>query len=125
MRDAIRERLLEDISTLTDVWQPGMSDSTTTKPYAVVKYMGESEGNIRKSYNRLIEVWVYMDRTSYNEVDNLLEEIIVSLTEKDLVTEDGYRFRLECTSTSQDGYFDKDLEAMSRFVTFTHYLLRG
>ncbi len=125
MRHAIREALLADIPALQEIWQPGMADKDTAKPYGVVKNSGEYVNNIRHSYNRTIDVWVYTDRTDYANIDELIEKVIECLTTKDLTTDDGYIFRLTCNAVSGDGFFDKDLEAIGKYVSLTHYLLRG
>ncbi len=124
MRNKIRQQILSNVPALSEVFQPGMAEKGVQKPYAVVKFSGEIEGNIRKSYERDIEVWVYTDRANYSQADTLLEDIIECLTTDFIETEDGYQFKLECTSLSEDLPFDIDLEAIPKYATFVYPLLR-
>ena len=124
MRNAIRTQILNNVSEITEVWQPGMAGKDVEKPYAVVKYNGEFEGNIRKSYDRTIEVWVYTDRITYNTIDSIIENVIDCLTNQVITTDDDFEFTLTCNGVSPDGYFDKDLEAVGKFAAFTFPLLR-
>jgi len=124
MRNAIRTQILDNVSGISEVWQPGMADKDVEKPYAVVKYSGEFQGNIRKSYDRTIEVWVYTDRVSYNNIDSIIEEVIDCLVNQTIVTENNEPFSLTCTGVSPDGYWDNDLEAVGKFAAFMYPLLR-
>lgn len=124
MRDAIRTRLMDQVDSLKNVWQPGMADQHAEKPYAVVKFEFEFEENIDDSYARPIQVWLYASREDYNDIDSLVEQSIEALTNVDLVTQQGNKYRLRCSGVSADGFFDPDLKAITKTVFFTQYILR-
>jgi hypothetical protein len=123
MRDAIREKLLEDIDSLKGVWQPNMADKNTELPYAVVKIGTEIESNIRHAFNRSIDIWIYTEREDYNKLDALVIECIKSLNDVELITEDDIVFGLEYTGSSPDGFYDPELQALTKTVTFTQGMI--
>ena len=120
MRDAIREKLLEDISSLTSVWQPNMADKDTKLPYAVVKFGSDVESNVMSSFSRTVEVWFYTERSDYNDLDAFVIQCIQSLNGVELITENGLVFGLEYVGVSGDGFFDPDLQALTKTVFFTY-----
>ncbi len=124
MRDAIRERLLEEISALKEVWQPNMPDIESEKPYAILKMGDELQGNITHGFDRFIEVWLYIDRTDYNDLDTLVAETIAALTTAELYTSNGLLFGLECKRVSADGFFDPAFNGLTKTVTFEQSFIR-
>ena len=125
MRDTIRQAIINaETSVGSRVFQPNIADKDTQKPYAVVKFAGDYEGNIRSSFNRYIEVWVYIERSDYNDMDSIVDDIYNTLHEKDLVTSNGVRFSISCNQISADGFNDPDLEAFTKTLTFTQPLIK-
>ena len=129
MREAIRSRLLDEdlgVSELVGgVFEPGTTDPNTVKPYAVVKFAGETSGTVKNTFDRAVEVWVYVPPASYTVLDNINEKVIQSLTKKELVTEGGLVFLLELMSVAPDGFFDETLEARTKHITFNQAFVRG
>ncbi len=124
MRNAIRARLVSGVPALTGIYQPNMADSTTALPYGVVKFAGESESTIHKAYNRNVEIWLYFPITSYNELDSAVDDVISALS-TEMTTANGIVFGLRCIAISADGFYDPDLKALTKTVTFIQYLIRG
>ena len=124
MRNAIRNRLIDNVPTLKSVLQPGVANEHTEKPYVVIKFGVESESNVSGSFNRTIEIWVYAERQNYNTIDNIVSSCVQALNGVELVTDAGLMFEVELTGISSDGFFDPDLKALSKTISFTHGFIR-
>lgn len=119
MRNTIRRKLLDDVSELKNVYQPNIADQHSELPYAVVKFGSQIESTITGSFNRSVEIWVYIKRSNYNILDDLIKKCISSLNNVELTTDDGTRFALELTGISPDGFYDSDLQALTKNIFFT------
>ena len=94
------------------------------KPYLVLKAGGEAPTNIRQGFERPFEVWLYCDRTTFNELDDLEDKVIRALWGVDLVTGENQTFSLEYTGSSPD-YYDEEWKALTRQVSFRTHRIRG
>lgn len=130
MRNAIRNRIISQVSVLKqNVFQPNMATKDTAKPYAVIKFAGDSLGEVRHSFSRSIEVWVYTSKTNYNTIDGIVDSIITALNHFELTTAAvapavGTKFALECIGISPDGFQDPDLEALTKTIYFTYDFIK-
>lgn len=125
MRDAIRTRILNEVNAITNVYQPFMPGPETEKPFAVVKMGTEGATNMRYGFDVPVQVWVYVDPTSFATLDGLLRDVIDALVGKDLVTGDGEVFRLRCSGGLGEDFFDEEWNALTRYVMFGTETVRG
>lgn len=125
MREAIRSRLLSDVSELIGgVFEPGIADKNTQKPYAVVKFVGEGYGPVKNTFDRTVEIWVYALPTTFKILDAINEKVIKAVTKEEMITDSGLRFVLELTNIGTDGFFDEELESFTKPVTFRQAFVR-
>lgn len=125
MRNAIRQRLVEKVAAVSGrVYQPYMAGAKQPKPYLVVKCGGESPSNMTVGYEVPFEVWMYIERTDFNELDALANSVINALNGKDLVTEDQQVFALRYRGASTD-FYDEDWKALTRRLDFVTDRIRG
>ncbi len=124
MRDTIRTKLVDEISELEEVYQPSVPDANSKKPYAVVKMEADVRTELRHSFDKVIEVWVYTTRKDFNDLDSIVSKCIEALTAEELETNAGKLFSLECIGVSGDGYTDPELKAVTKRIDFNYSFIR-
>lgn len=117
MRNAIRNRIIEAVPALTDVFEPHAASKDSVKPYAVVLQGDDDNESAWAGFRRIIEVWPYVSRTSFEVVDELEQEIAAALVAEPLVTEAGEVFTCSYIGSSQDTV-DEDWDAITRGMQF-------
>ncbi len=118
MRSAIREKIMN--LTGLQVYEPHMASAKTSKPYIVVKFATERrDTGMMYGYVKSIEVWPYVEPTSFEELDALLDQLIQGLHRRDIVTSDGTIFQLEYRGSIGSEYYDPDWDALTKPIEFT------
>lgn len=117
MRNAIRNRIIEAVPSLTDVFEPHAASKDSVKPYAIVLQGDDDNESAWAGFRRIIEVWPYVSRTSFEAVDDLEQEIAAALVAEPLVTEAGEVFTCSYMGSSQDTV-DEDWDAITRGMQF-------
>ncbi|MHB9901465.1 hypothetical protein CF095_13630 [Clostridium botulinum] len=79
MRAGIRQKLIDSIPELKDCYEPTVPSKDTVKPYAVILQGSDDEQNNPTSFKRIIEIWLYEKRTTFQKLDNLMEKVITTL----------------------------------------------
>ncbi|QDY32669.1 hypothetical protein [Clostridium sporogenes] len=79
MRAGIRQKLIDSIPELKDCYEPTVPSKDTVKPYAVILQGSDDEQNNPTSFKRIIEIWLYEKRTTFQKLDSLMEKVIESL----------------------------------------------
>jgi len=124
MRNAIRDRIIEEVEDFgARVYEPYMPDANTEKPYAVIVMGGEAETNMRYGFDVPVRVWVYVDKTSFSDVDSLLAKVINALNGVELEADD-LKFGLRYTGSTDDTY-DETWKALTRQANFVTETIRG
>ena len=109
MRATIRRRLMGSVRVVNGrVFEPYVAKPNTQRPYLVLKALGERDAKISVGFDVLFEVWVYVDRTSQVEVDDLVDSVVLALNRQELETVRGHKFELRYEGCSSD-YYDPDL----------------
>lgn len=125
MRKAIRNKLILALPEISGrVYETSMAGPNTTKPYAVVKSGGDVQTGMRYGFDVPMEVWLYCDRTSYEDLDALETKTIRALMRKELTTSSNLMFSLEYIGSSQD-FYDMDWKALARQLRFRTSRIRG
>lgn len=140
MRAAIRRRLCKKIPEFGDrVFDASIPGPETEKPYAVLRFGGESQSNIRMGFSIPVYVWPYVEVTNFSDVDRYVSRIIDALIDTDLVVgsvdengdedesdrgDEGYVFELVYRGTSDDVY-DEVWKALTKQITFGTEVIRG
>jgi hypothetical protein len=119
MREAIRETLLSVVPDLKDCLEPQVAGPTTSKPFAVVQQGVDTEEDIWLGFRRIIEVWPFLERTSFTEVDSLNKKIIDALNNK-LLTDSttGEVFSCVYLGTTGNDQVIEDWNAITRGLRF-------
>jgi len=125
MRDAIRDRLIQMVTEFQGrVFETFMAGPEVEKPYAVIVIGGESRTNMRYGFDVPVQVWPYVDVTSFKSVDGLVAKIVDALVNVDLETSDGMVFRLRYVGSGDD-FYDNEWQALTRRLDFETEVIRG
>ena len=127
MRAAVRAKLSSQISAIgSRVLDPHAAGPQTTKPFIVVRQGIESEDSNWSGFRRIIEIWPYIDETSFQEVDALVKNVKDAL-EKQLLTDavTGEVFTCRYAGSDTQDYVDKDWKALTRCLRFEVYALQA
>ena len=119
MRNAIRQRIIDDVPEFLDVVETHMADANTKKPFCMIQRTGDADETDWTGFRQMIEVWPLIDRTSYVEVDLLIERIKTALTRSPMVSEDGSIFTCVFEGAGADQIILEDFDAITRPMTFS------
>lgn len=118
MRNAIRERLVAAIPELKDVYEPHAAEAKSEKPYAVVLQGQDSDESPWAGFRRIVEVWPYVSRSTFEKVDALAGKIITVLDKQMLTTEAGEVFSCIYLGSPGQDVVDEDWDAITRGMQF-------
>ncbi|WKV08197.1 hypothetical protein Q2T46_11730 [Thermoanaerobacterium sp. CMT5567-10] len=120
MRAAIRQKLINDIPDIQGrCYEPQAASKDTQKPYLVLLQGVDAEDSLWTGFRRIIEVWPYVARTTFQKVDDLANKVIASL-DKQLITDTvtGEVFSCQYLGTVGQDYVDEDWDAITRGLRF-------
>ncbi len=120
MRAAIRQRLIDQVASIEGrVFEPHAAGADTPKPFVVLRQGIETEETIWTGFRRIVEVWPYIARTSFQALDALVNEITKAL-DKHLLTDDVTREVFSCLylGTVGQDYVDEGWNAITRGLRF-------
>ncbi|WP_136604666.1 hypothetical protein [Paenibacillus dokdonensis] len=118
MRNAIRERLLERVPELEDAYEPHAADKDSEKPYAILLQGEESDETPWAGFRRIMEVWPYVSRSTFEKVDTLEKKIITALDKQMLTTEAGEVFSCVYLGSAGQDVVDEEWDAITRGIQF-------
>ena len=101
------------------MYEPHAAGKQTQKPYAVVRQGVETEETPWSGFRRIIEVWPYVSRTSFKNVDVLANQIATAL-DKQLLTDPatGEVFSCLYLGTAGPDFVDEEWDAITRGLRF-------
>ncbi|WP_040328444.1 DUF6838 family protein [Clostridium ihumii] len=120
MRHGIRQKLIESDIGILNCYEPNIPNKQTIKPYAVVVQNDDTKNNEAVGFKRTIEVWFYVDKTSFKELDKIVEKAIKALhmqTIEDVKTKETFTCIFNGI-VGQDG-IDEEWDALYRGLQFT------
>ena len=120
MRAAIRQKLIYDIPDIQGrCYEPQAAGPNTSKPYLVIRQGVDNEDSLWTGFRRIIEVWPYVARTTFQKVDDLAGKVIAAL-DKQLITDEqtGEAFSCQYLGTIGQDYVDEDWDAITRGLRF-------
>lgn len=118
MRNAIRERLLTAVPELEDVYEPHAAEASSLKPYAVILQGEDSDESPWAGFRRIVEVWPYVSRSTFEKVDSLENKIISALDKQMLTAETGEVFSCIYLGSSGQDVVDEEWDAITRGMQF-------
>lgn len=118
MRDAIRNALISGVPEVGGrIFEPHTASADTEKPYLIVKENAEQDNTEWAGFRGRIEVWPYVEESSYTEVDALAKKVAATLNMQLLTGDDG-----EAVTCISDGMLedvaDTEWQALTRCVNF-------
>ena len=120
MRAAIRQKLIHDIPDIQGrCYEPQAAGPNTPKPYLVIRQGVDSEDSLWTGFRRIIEIWPYVARTTFQKVDDLTGKVISAL-DKQLIADEqtGEAFSCQYLGTIGQDYVDEDWDAITRGLRF-------
>ncbi|NWL89569.1 hypothetical protein DMN77_18640 [Paenibacillus sp. 79R4] len=118
MRNAIRERLLANIPEMKDIYEPHAAEEKSPKPYAVILQGEDSDESPWVGFRRIVEIWPYVSRSTFERVDVLEMKIITALDKQMLTTETGEVFSCVYLGSSGQDVVDAEWDAITRGMQF-------
>lgn len=119
MRTAIREQLIKEVSDIDGrVYEPQAAGATTQKPYLVIRQGVDTEDTPWTNFRRIVEVWPYLARTTFKNVDAMAQEIISALDKQLLTTGVGEVFSCTYLGTAGQDFVDTEWDALTRGLRF-------
>jgi len=124
MRGALRKKLLEIEKLGGRVFEIQVPDKNTAKPYVVIKQGNDIASEEWIGYRRIYEIYPYLTRTSFRELDKLVKEIIEKIDRK-IIRDDetGEAFTCLLENVGAD-FVDDDWNAITKPITFSVFALR-
>lgn len=118
MRNAIREKLLFAVPELKDVFEPHAAEEDSQKPYAVILQGEDSDESPWAGFRRIVEVWPYVSRSTFEKVDVLERKIITALDKQMLTSETGEVFSCVYLGSAGQDVVDEEWDAITRGMQF-------
>ncbi|MBU5441211.1 hypothetical protein [Paenibacillus sp. MSJ-34] len=121
MRDGIRQRLIDAIPEIDgQVYEPHAAGADTPKPYIVIVQGVDAAESDWAGFRRIIEIWPYVNRTSFSEVDEI-ERAIVSALHEQVITdlETGEVFTCLYQGATGSDMVDEEWDAITRGLRFS------
>ncbi|AYO30806.1 hypothetical protein D2962_09460 [Biomaibacter acetigenes] len=118
MREAIRQHLINQIPEIKGCFEPHAATAKTQKPYLIIRQGMDTEETPWTGFRRIIEVWPYVSRTTFINVDTLAEKVIRALDGQLLTTQAGEVFTCHYLGTAGDDFVDEDWDAITRGLRF-------
>ncbi|NPV30497.1 MAG: hypothetical protein HPY58_12785 [Firmicutes bacterium] len=120
MRMAIRQQLINQVPDVQGrVYEPQAAGAGTKKPYLVLRQGVDTEDTPWTGFRRIIEVWPYVNRTTFQKVDDLAVKVVAAL-DKQLLTDTstGEVFTCQYLGTIGQDYVDDEWGAITRGLRF-------
>ncbi|HOV80760.1 MAG TPA: hypothetical protein PK728_11765 [Bacillota bacterium] len=120
MREAICQKLIDSVPEVQGkVYEPQAARAGTKPPYLVVRQGVEIEDTPWTGFRRIIEVWPYVARTTFQKVDDLAVKVVAAL-DKQILTDaaTGEVFTCQYLGTVGQDFVDEDWDAITRGLRF-------
>lgn len=115
VRDAVRTQLL---TVCAHVYQPYVPTKDTEKPYIVVRMGGDQQKDIRSAYDQLIQVWLYVQRGNFNDLDTLVNATIDALNQ--VLDSSGEKIQIYYEGKIGQEIYDPDWDADTQGLEFSY-----
>lgn len=123
MRVAIRELLINGIDTINNkVYEPSAAGPELEKPYLILREGVQSENDPYKDFTTVYEVWPYVKRTTFQNVDSLSKKVIETLHRKRFDVKSVPHY-IEYTGTITEDIVDEEWGALTRGLRFQVFSL--
>lgn len=120
MRAGIRKHLIDTVPELKNCYEPTVPNKDTPKPYGVILQGSDDDNGEIVGFKRTIEIWLYETRTTFKNLDSLVDKAIKALDMQvieDIKTAETFTCIFDGT-IGQD-LIDEEWEAITRGLRFT------
>lgn len=122
MREQLRNILVENVSSVNgEVWEPSAAGPELPKPHLILRESSQDAGEPYADYTAFYEVWPYVKRTTFQNVDSLSKEVISALNRKKFDV-NGIPHYIEYVGSSED-VVDEEWDALTRGLRFQIFSL--
>lgn len=123
MRATIRQLLVNGVPQVDGrVYEPQAAGAATQKPYLVLKEGVQNPEADWAAFSTIIEVWPYVARTTFQQVDTLAASIIDTL-HRTRFTDAGEQYLINYLGTTGQDFVDEDWDAITRGLRFQVFSL--
>ena len=123
MRTAIRQILIDNIPQIESrVYEPHAAGPKTEKPYLVLREGVQDPEADWAAFSTVIEVWPYVERTTFQKVDSLANAIIDTLHRARFAA-GGEQYLIDYLGSAGQDYVDEEWDAITRGLRFRVFAL--
>lgn len=123
MRKELRQLLVDGVQTVSNrVYEPSAAGPELEKPFLVLREGVQNADEPYAAYTTAYEVWPYVERTTFQNVDNLSKEVITAIDKKRFDV-DGVPHLVEYTGSITDDIVDDEWNVLTRGLRFRVFSL--
>ncbi len=123
MRTAIRQLLIDNIPQIESrVYEPHAAGLNTPKPYLVLREGVQDPEADWAAFSTIVEVWPYVKRTTFQQVDSLANAIIDTLHRARFAYA-GEEYLVDYLGSAGQDYVDEEWDAITRGLRFRVFAL--
>jgi hypothetical protein len=123
MRTAIRQILIDNITAVQGrVYEPHAAGASTEKPYLVIREGVQDPEADWAAFSTVIEVWPYVKRTTFQQVDSLANAVIDTL-HRARFAHAGEEYLVDYLGSAGQDFVDEEWDAITRGLRFRVFAL--
>ena len=123
MRMAIRQLLIDNVQTVEGrVYEPHAAGLNTPKPYLVLREGVQDPEADWAAFSTIVEVWPYVKRTTFQQVDSLANDIINTL-HRARFSHAGEEYLVDYLGSAGQDFVDEEWDAITRGLRFRVFAL--
>ncbi len=123
MRSTIRQLLINGVPQVGGrVYEPQAAGASTQKPYLVLREGAQDPEADWADFSTVVEVWPYVSRTSFQQVDSLANAAINAL-HRARFSEAGEQYLADYIGTAGQDFVDEEWDAITRGLRFRIFAL--
>ncbi|GKV54240.1 hypothetical protein NCCP2222_01870 [Sporosarcina sp. NCCP-2222] len=123
MRDELRTILVANVPSVNgEVWEPSAAGPDMPKPSLVLREGSQDTGEAYSNFTSMYEVWPFVKRTTFKQVDAISKEVVSALHQKRFDVA-GVPHYAEYIGTASEDTVDEDWDALTRGLRFQIYSL--
>jgi hypothetical protein len=123
MRTAIRQLLVNNVRAVNGrVYEPHAAGPNTQKPYLVLREGVQDPGTDWAAFSTIVEVWPYVKRTTFQQVDSLVNAIIDTL-HRARFSHAGEEYLVDYLGSAGQDFVDEEWDAITRGLRFRVFAL--
>ena len=123
MRTAIRQLLVDNVKAVDGrVYEPHAAGLNTPKPYLVLREGVQDPEADWAAFSTIVEVWPYVKRTTFQQVDSLANAIIDTL-HRARFSHAGEEYLVDYLGSAGQDFVDEEWDAITRGLRFRVFAL--